>query len=90
MSTGIAPNRAAMLDVIERRMDAAYAARRTCKPGTPEYVAADAGIEAVYADLRAWNLGEYACSQEPHPGAEFYRDGGCAECGFTPSAESAS
>jgi hypothetical protein len=26
----------------------------------------------------------YVCSQEPHPGREFYGDGACAECGYTP------
>lgn len=27
----------------------------------------------------------YQCSQEPHPGVEFYGEGGCAECGYRPS-----
>jgi hypothetical protein len=29
----------------------------------------------------------YRCSQEPHPGREFYGDGGCAECGYRPPAD---
>lgn len=30
----------------------------------------------------------YRCSQEPHPGAEFYGEaGGCAECGYRPHPE---
>jgi len=28
---------------------------------------------------------EYVCSQEPHPGIEFYGDGGCPECGYKPA-----
>lgn len=42
-------------DDISIRMDAAYAARRGLKMGTPEYEAADEQIEAVYADLRVLN-----------------------------------
>lgn len=43
--------------------------------------------------VRGWTLGAYRegsrdpyrCSQEPHPGVEFYgQDGGCAECGYRP------
>lgn len=54
-STGDTMTRAEQIDDITRRMDAAYAARRATKPGTVEYATADANLEAVYADLRAWN-----------------------------------
>lgn len=33
---------------------------------------------------RQSSTSDYWCSQEPHPGQEFYGDGGCAECGFNP------
>jgi hypothetical protein len=30
----------------------------------------------------------YVCSQEPHPGVEFYgTDGGCAECDYRPATK---
>jgi hypothetical protein len=42
-------------DAIGDRMDAAYAERRKCEPGTAEYESANEAIEAVYADLRVLN-----------------------------------
>lgn len=42
-------------DEIAARMDAAYAARKPHRIGSPEYEAADVVVEAVYADLRLLN-----------------------------------
>lgn len=47
------------------------------------------GLAARAAELRAAKAAQsdgYQCSQEPHPGTEFYGPGGgCAECGFRPA-----
>jgi hypothetical protein len=37
------------------RLDKAYAARRACALGTPEYAEAHAALELVFLDLRALN-----------------------------------
>lgn len=76
------------IDGIIARMDAAYAERRKHKPGTPGYVAADAAIEAVYADLRALNgawgesVGKCTCSLTPgEPNPDCQQHGMCAHYG---------
>lgn len=43
------------LDEISTRMDAAYAERSKTRPGSPEYVAANDALEAVYEELREFN-----------------------------------
>jgi hypothetical protein len=42
-------------DDIMNRLDEAYAARRACAFGTPEYADAHAALELVFVDLRALN-----------------------------------
>lgn len=41
------------------------------------------GTVCLYGNARPAPV-QYQCSQEPHPGREFYGDGGCAECGYRP------
>jgi hypothetical protein len=42
-------------DDMMNRLDQAYAARRACTLGTPEYADAHAMLEVVFVDLRALN-----------------------------------
>jgi hypothetical protein len=51
----MATNLGERYDEIAERMDAAYAARRGLRYGSPEFAEADAALEAVYVDLRALN-----------------------------------